>query len=870
MKAQTKALLASIVVIALALTAVSGVTYSWFSDTEKAEINVSTGKVDISMEITSLKDETLNRSESTDLNSQYAFGLNAYAKFTQASEGNANLQLSNLADGDSIRINFLLKNNSTVDTIYRVSSMLSGVLSEYIVSEVTIGSDTTKDSTDWISAHRYATPGEELAKGSVTISFNSEGNANGSSDGASITLKVEAYQANTPSSDLPGLTFSKTVEANESISKTFDNGNAGVGSLGVSIPSAVSAGIYSIASLGSLEGKSYSIVVDGKDKFVVAGMSVSAKDSSGNTIDLKEQLATLTFVLDQKYVDDSKGLADDYSLVHQKSDGAIDTVNLKKASGTLSNTGEFTLTKNNDGTYTLEVYVKGFSSYMMLTDPVASVGSKFYDTVQNAIDDAVSGQTVKVLTDIDLGSTVVVSGKIIILDMNGKRFYNTSEIWVEEQNKWSLVSVRDAGTLTIKGDGAFDALENDCYCVDVQDGSTCTIENGEFVGNIHAAYVQKGILNVNGGFYSVQQKYPDAAKADEFVLNCFDANFKNGTAKIFVTGGRFSNFNPGNCMAEGADTNFLAEGYSMTSSTAKVDEKDVTYYFVTTSEGNDDIVLPKGVTENNFESNTVYDGTSYYATMDAALKAIHKKDIQTLWCKPNADLGAMTHGHVCQDLTVYGNHAYISGGEREFEFDTYRTPHGGDSGSDLTSDVTMKVYSLDQSGAWGQRNSDKKIALEFYNCKDMGRIYFSGTSGAIDISVKNCSFGVQTETAFHTNAPGIISISDTLFEGYAVAVNLSNKSSATQTISISDCIFVDNALSGNKSDWDSFKAPVRIVASGIGSSSVLKTENCVFIYSEEGPVYGNYRFGDSRPGESINGTVTWNGQTIQQDKPASN
>ena len=40
MKAQTKALLASIVVIALALTAVSGVTYSWFSDTEKAEIGV--------------------------------------------------------------------------------------------------------------------------------------------------------------------------------------------------------------------------------------------------------------------------------------------------------------------------------------------------------------------------------------------------------------------------------------------------------------------------------------------------------------------------------------------------------------------------------------------------------------------------------------------------------------------------------------------------------------------------------------------------------------------------------------------------------------------------------------------------------------
>ena len=47
------------------------------------------------------------------------------------------------------------------------------------------------------------------------------------------------------------------------------------------------------------------------------------------------------------------------------------------------------------------------------------------------------------------------------------------------------------------------------------------------------------------------------------MLNCYDANYKNGTAKIIVKGGTFVNFNPANNAAEGAGTNFVAEGYSV-------------------------------------------------------------------------------------------------------------------------------------------------------------------------------------------------------------------------------------------------------------------------------------------------------------------
>ena len=69
-----------------------------------------------------------------------------------------------------------------------------------------------------------------------------------------------------------------------------------------------------------------------------------------------------------------------------------------------------------------------------------------------------------------------------------------------------------------------------------------------------------------------------------------------------------------------------------------------------------------------FEGNSVvFDGTNYYTTLVAALNAVHGTDGAILYCKPDADLGTMTHGHVCKTLTVYGNGAKISGGEQDFD-----------------------------------------------------------------------------------------------------------------------------------------------------------------------------------------------------------
>lgn len=162
--------------------------------------------------------------------------------------------------------------------------------------------------------------------------------------------------------------------------------------------------------------------------------------------------------------------------------------------------------------------------------------------------------------DLVLDKTVAVeTGKEVVLDLNGKTISNTTDIWNTAANDWSLLSVR-GGSLTIKGAGTLQAKENDCFAVDVMDGGKVVIEDGTYVGNAHAVYVFEGSVEIKGGKYSIQQ--PSGLPSPYgYVLNCYDANCKNGTAKIMVSGGEFVKFNPADCAAEGAHTNFLADGY---------------------------------------------------------------------------------------------------------------------------------------------------------------------------------------------------------------------------------------------------------------------------------------------------------------------
>ena len=264
-------------------------------------------------------------------------------------------------------------------------------------------------------------------------------------------------------------------------------------------------------------------------------------------------------------------------------------------------------------------------------------------------------------------------------------------------------------------------------------------------------------------------------------------------------------------------------------------------------------VLP----DSSFGSNTVYYNGTYYATLSEALVGVYMsspEDTAEIYCKPGADVGTMTHGHVADDIIIYGNGAYVSAGERDLEIDTYEydreTGKQSADGSFLDKDITVQVFDLDGIAAWGQRNTDHTINLFFENCQNMERIYFTNTNnkgGKINITLNNCSFDGSDEnlksnanTSVYSNAAGDISINNTTFKEIAVGLNINHKSEGVQNITLKDCVFEDCALSDSSQavSTKTYGAPVRVVAKD-GARTNLTIENCEFIYSDDKENCGN-------------------------------
>ncbi len=146
----------------------------------------------------------------------------------------------------------------------------------------------------------------------------------------------------------------------------------------------------------------------------------------------------------------------------------------------------------------------------------------------------------------------VPEGKTATLNLNGKTISNDEDLW-DYTN--AMLNVR-GGELVLTGNGKIDAKENDSYGINVTGGAHLVIENGTYVGNVSAVQVDSGICEIKGGIFDLKQVW-----TTNFMLNCIDKNYKDGKANIIVTGGTFVGFNPADNAAEGAGTNFVADGY---------------------------------------------------------------------------------------------------------------------------------------------------------------------------------------------------------------------------------------------------------------------------------------------------------------------
>ena len=319
------------------------------------------------------------------------------------------------------------------------------------------------------------------------------------------------------------------------------------------------------------------------------------------------------------------------------------------------------------------------------------------DALKKAIDDAQPGGTVTLDEDIAITAPIVIN-KQITLNLNGKKISASSAIWndTETINNWSLISVRENGNLTITGNGTLQAFENDSYAVDVMDGGSCTIENGTFIGNIHSIYVFDGTLVVNGGTFSVQQKYSET-QPYQFVLNCYDTNYKVGSAQITVYGGSFKGFNPRDCEAEGAGTNFCAPGYVV--DVEKGQGTDLDTYTVKKAEA----------------TWVVTGGTVNSGTLSSALEAV-KTSGGTITLLQNATLDNANYT-ISRPVTIQGNYEVtVTANANDSAPNT--PAFAVTAGSSLTLDgVQMTIKGTETKGDNGNYNGQ---GLNLYNSSTRG------------------------------------------------------------------------------------------------------------------------------------------------------
>ena len=210
------------------------------------------------------------------------------------------------------------------------------------------------------------------------------------------------------------------------------------------------------------------------------------------------------------------------------------------------------------------------------TEAVAQIGDNKYTTLQDAFQAATKGDTVKLLTDVhtngtDSGKARLTIGKPITLDLNEHTIYSPDDMG---NNNTNFVALYVAADTTLKATtGGIDTGRNGGYAINVKDAKL-TIDGGKYYGGGTAVQVQKGELTINNGYFDAEAF--SGSYGYNFIINCIDSAYKDGTANVAIKGGYFAHFDPANNKAEGAGTNFVADGYvSVTSDKFGYDYKVV-------------------------------------------------------------------------------------------------------------------------------------------------------------------------------------------------------------------------------------------------------------------------------------------------------
>ena len=262
------------------------------------------------------------------------------------------------------------------------------------------------------------------------------------------------------------------------------------------------------------------------------------------------------------------------------------------------NVGTFTLSGTNMGFYTLQAHMKESAgneyqgkvlenlSITVVATQVAGFEMDSFDdlydkdaeypvvTASELTTALAEGGIVAINNDITADATKTAAADRITvaqpttLNLDAK-FIVPGEL--EPTANWAGLYIKADTVINATENGGIQCLDKAAngkcgtYVANIMNGANVTVNGGTYYGGGTTFQVQEGILTINGGHFEVTP-FGDPYNYN-FLLNCVDANYRNGTAKIIVKGGTFVNFDPSNNSAEGAGTNFVADGYTVVSET---------------------------------------------------------------------------------------------------------------------------------------------------------------------------------------------------------------------------------------------------------------------------------------------------------------
>ena len=152
-------------------------------------------------------------------------------------------------------------------------------------------------------------------------------------------------------------------------------------------------------------------------------------------------------------------------------------------------------------------------------------------------------------------TTLNLDAKIISPDNMGNNSINFCALIVDADT-----------TINAGENGGIDTGVNGGYGINVRNGATLTINGGSYYGGGTTVQVQKGTLIINGGHFACEP-YSNPVYGYKFLINCIDAAYKDGSAKIIIKGGTFVNFDPSDSASENPHGNFVADGYKVVPAT---------------------------------------------------------------------------------------------------------------------------------------------------------------------------------------------------------------------------------------------------------------------------------------------------------------